>query len=302
MGYDRKKAVMSPVVAEEVAVVDQIRVLVVDDAAFMRDVVKKSLRPTFPGFKLEEAAHGRQAQNMLQKQAYDLVLCDWEMPEMNGAELLGWMRENEATRDVPFIMVTSRGEKEHVMKAIELKANNYIVKPYTTERLVKVVTMVLGKSKKMSLEQLRRVGVKGALADTPGGLGLSGAVPIAARLDSVEPAPAPAARPSSVKVSGKVVAQLRFHDDAVPCLLKEVGRERVQGVIRRDAKLPNILDLAVLDLQHGEEVARLNGYVHTLQARDDNRETEFVNITIGLVDQDDAEKMAFLGRFMATLS
>ncbi len=277
---------------------EPIRVLVVDDASFMRDMMRKTLRAGFPGFRLEEASHGRQAQQMLQKTRYDLVLCDWEMPELNGAELLGWLRAEPSLAETPFIMVTSRGDKSHVMQAIELKADNYVVKPYTAEKLIGVVGKVVGKAKGLSMQQLRALGTDGARM--PGGVGLSGAVPIAATLTSAA-APAPEQAPVTVQVKEKLLAQLRFAGTAIPCLLKAIGRERVQGVIRRESQLPPILDSVVLDLELNGEVARLNGFVCLLEAREERRETEFVNITIALVDQDDREKMGFVDKLMGVL-
>lgn len=273
----------------------EIRVLVVDDAAFMRDTMKKALRTGFPGFKLEEAYNGRQAMQMLQRTHYDLVLCDWEMPEMTGAELLQWLRGQSGIDQTPFVMVTSRGEKAHVMEAVQLKADNYIVKPYTPDKLLKVVAAVLGKHTGMTLQDLRALGGHSPVSSD--GIGLSGAVPIAATIPAASHRP-----PGVVTAKTKVLVPLRFADTTVPCLLRTVSHESVEGVIRHETALPTILDLVVVDLEHEGGVARLNGFVHTLQAREDRRETEFVNITVQLVDQDDPEKRALLEAFMRSLA
>ena len=60
----------------------KVSVLVVDDASFIRDLVKKCLRNYFPGIKLEDAVNGKKAQAILMRETFDLVLCDWEMPEL----------------------------------------------------------------------------------------------------------------------------------------------------------------------------------------------------------------------------
>lgn len=274
----------------------KIRVLVVDDAAFMRDMVKRGVRSGFPTFEVDEAANGRKALSLLEKNPYDLVLCDWEMPEMSGAELLKWLRGNESTCDLPFVMITSRGDRENVMQAVELKVSNYIVKPFTNERLANVVGSVMSKALGISAEALKKLG--GAAANSHGNdslsiltSGHSGAVPVAA-------GPAPL----RVQPSGKVVGQLRFSNEAVSCLIRELSQELVLAVVRRADSIPGILELAVLDIQLGDEVARLNGYVHTLQAREDSQESEFINITIHFVDQDDAQKMDLLCRYMASIA
>jgi len=94
----------------------KVSVLVVDDATFIRDLVKKGLRDHFPGVQIEEAINGRKAQQMLSRQVVDLILCDWEMPEMSGLELLTWCREQDNLKTTPFIMVTGdpgRGLRLH---------------------------------------------------------------------------------------------------------------------------------------------------------------------------------------------
>ncbi len=277
--------------------VKKIRVLVVDDAAFMRDMVKKGLRATFPGFKVEEAHHGKKALEMLNRESYDLVLCDWEMPEMTGAELLEWMRANEATANTPFVMVTSRGDREHVVKAIELKANNYIVKPFTNDKLATVVGGVLTKAMGISTEKLKQLAGDGK----PLNVGLSGALPVAEHVESTIPAARPKT-PQKVTPSGKVLVSLRFSDNSVSCLLREISRERMVAVMKRGDDIPAILDLVVLDLEAEGQVSRLNGYVHTLQAREASSESEFVNVIVNLVDQDDQEKMTHLEAFMAAIA
>ena len=295
---------------------EKIKVLVVDDAAFMRDMIRRGLRANFPGFALDEAMHGKQAQGFLTKTSYDLVLCDWEMPEMSGPELLEWIRQEPKTQNVPFVMVTSRGDKEHVMKAIELKANNYIVKPFTTEKLITVVSNVLLKSKQVSPERLRAM--KGMKADAMNAgsaailtgqgrpdVGLSGAVPVAEHI-STTPAKGGSEKkpPSEVRPANKVLAELRFSGHSTACLIKELSEERLQAVIRRGDTLPQILELAVFDVQieGDEKISRINGYIHTLQARDDSSESEFINLTVRFVDVDDEDKRTHLRRYMASIA
>jgi len=283
---------------------EKFRVLVVDDASFMRDIVKKGMRSAFPAFHLDEAAHGKQAQHLITKSKYDLILCDWEMPEMTGAELLEWLRGTPDTQDIPFIMITSRGDKEHVVEAIKLKVSNYIVKPFTSEKLVKVVTSTMTKALGISAKALHDLG--GGKGSMDGVGGLSGAIPIAAHLDSsgAEVGSGGVARtkaPASVKPKERVVVQLRFSDETTTCLVKELSTNCLRGVIRRSDKIPGILELAVIDIEVKGEISRLNGYIHTLQARDDSRETEFVNIDIHLVDQADLEKMEHLQHYMSSI-
>ncbi len=59
----------------------KIKILILDDAAFMRDIVRKGVRSVYPVFATKEAADGSQAKNMLAQEDFDLILCDWEMPK-----------------------------------------------------------------------------------------------------------------------------------------------------------------------------------------------------------------------------
>ncbi|HLD66684.1 MAG TPA: response regulator, partial [Pseudomonas sp.] len=127
----------------------KVSVLVVDDATFIRDLVKKGLRDHFPGIQIEEAINGRKAQQFLGRQSVDLILCDWEMPELSGLELLTWCREQDALKSVPFIMVTSRGDKDNVVQAIQAGVSDFIGKPFSTEQLVTKVRKALSRIGKM---------------------------------------------------------------------------------------------------------------------------------------------------------
>jgi CheY-like chemotaxis protein len=127
----------------------KISVLVVDDAPFIRDLMKKSLRNHFPGIHIDEAVNGRKAQQMLGKQTFDLILCDWEMPELSGLELLSWCREQDHLKATPFVMVTSRGDKENVVQAIQAGVSDFVGKPFSSEQLIGKVTKALSRSGKL---------------------------------------------------------------------------------------------------------------------------------------------------------
>lgn len=129
----------------------KVSALIVDDAPFIRDLVKKALRGQFPGLQIEEAVNGRKAQQLLSRQGFDLILCDWEMPEMSGLELLQWFRGQPGSEKTPFIMVTSRGDKENVIEAIQSGVSDYIGKPFTNDQLSAKVKKALHRSGKLEL-------------------------------------------------------------------------------------------------------------------------------------------------------
>src|SRR3546814_16115171 len=124
----------------------KVSVLGVADAPFIRDLVKKALRSHFPGIRIEEAVNGRKAQQILDRERFDLILCDWEMPEMSGLELLTWCRAHEPLKTTPFIMVTTRCDKENVVQDIKSGVSDFIGTPFPTEPLTPKDPKALGRS------------------------------------------------------------------------------------------------------------------------------------------------------------
>lgn len=111
-----------------------MKVLVVDDFETMRRILKNILRQI--GFTdISEADNGKAALRALKKEKFDLILCDWNMPEMPGLELLNHIRSDDKLKDIPFIMVTAETKKENVLEAVKAGVSNYIVKPFTAETI-----------------------------------------------------------------------------------------------------------------------------------------------------------------------
>jgi two-component system chemotaxis response regulator CheY len=112
----------------------KIKVLVVDDFPTMRRIVKNLLKQL--GFEnIDEAEDGAQALSKLKAGGYGLVVSDWNMPVMEGIDLLKHVREDEALKTMPFLMVTAEAEKDKVITAIKAGVDNYVVKPFTAEVL-----------------------------------------------------------------------------------------------------------------------------------------------------------------------
>ncbi len=111
-----------------------IDVLVVDDAPTMRRIVRSLLREL--GLKnVREAEDGNGALEALKTKKADLVISDWNMPNMNGIELLRAIRGDGAIKDLPVLMVTAESKKENIMEAVQAGVNNYIVKPFNAQTL-----------------------------------------------------------------------------------------------------------------------------------------------------------------------
>jgi len=296
----------------------KISVLVVDDASFIRDLVKKCLRNYFPGIRTEDAINGKKAQAMLAKEAFDLVLCDWEMPEMSGLELLTWCREQDNLKTMPFVMVTSRGDKENVVQAIQAGVSGYVSKPFTNEQLLTKVKQALNKVGKLdtlmnsaptkmnsafgndSLSALTggKPAVVGGAAARPAAAAAAPAAAPSRGLLNSPPVQAPGA--SKAPVGGRGQGQLRLPSGTQQCVIKALSIKEALLVVKRTETLPQILDSAVLDLEQGDnaEIARLNGYLHAIVAHEQKADSDWLQLTFRFVDQD-AQKLDYISRLIA---
>lgn len=102
---------------------------------FMRELIARALNSAFPDAKTDTAINGADAKRKIELSPYDLILCDWEMPDIKGNELLIWLREHPIFHKTPFIMVTARSDKDCIMEAIKLGVDDYIVKPLSIDML-----------------------------------------------------------------------------------------------------------------------------------------------------------------------
>jgi two-component system, chemotaxis family, chemotaxis protein CheY len=119
-----------------------MRALVVDDSRAIRVVLKKML--TEGGFEhLDEAAHGLEAMEVLANgPAPDVILVDWNMPEMNGLEMIRAVRSNPELRRIPIVMVTTETEYDQVVKALAAGASEYVMKPFTKDIIMDKLDML----------------------------------------------------------------------------------------------------------------------------------------------------------------
>src|SRR5208282_2703579 len=75
---------------------------------------------SFPGCIIVEAASGKSAIEKMKSESFDIVLCDWHLPDINGCEILEWVRNESDAKDMPFMMITGDSDREHIAKAISL--------------------------------------------------------------------------------------------------------------------------------------------------------------------------------------
>jgi len=111
-----------------------MRILIVDDSSTMRRIIGNVVQQL--GIKkdnFDEAVDGLDAWNQFQQNQYDVVLTDWNMPNMNGLELVKKIRS--VNKKIPIVMITTEGGKGEVITALKAGVNNYIVKPFNAETL-----------------------------------------------------------------------------------------------------------------------------------------------------------------------
>jgi len=111
-----------------------MKILVVDDFSTMRRIIKNLLRDL--GFNnTQEADDGSTALPMLQKGDFDFVVTDWNMPGMQGIDLLKAIRADDELKHLPVLMVTAEAKREQIIAAAQAGVNGYVVKPFTAATL-----------------------------------------------------------------------------------------------------------------------------------------------------------------------
>lgn len=123
-----------------------MKLLVVDDSSTMRRIIKNTLARL--GYKdVLEGADGVEGWSALDSNPdVEMLITDWNMPEMNGLELVKKVRADDRFTDLPIIMVTTEGGKAEVITALKAGVNNYIVKPFTPQVLKEKLGAVMGVS------------------------------------------------------------------------------------------------------------------------------------------------------------
>ena len=118
------------------------RVLTVDDSPTMRRIIVNSLKKI--GFEdIIEAENGVEGFEKLAANEVDLIITDWNMPEMNGEQFVKKLREDPKYKETPILMITTRGMKDDVITAVKMGVNGYVVKPFTPEILKQKLSTVI---------------------------------------------------------------------------------------------------------------------------------------------------------------
>ncbi len=242
-------------------------ILIVDDSAVIRHTIRKSLQQQFPHFELTLANNGREAQQLIGQQEFHLVLCDWEMPEMCGDELLIWLRQHPLHSRLPFVMVTSRTDPQWLHQATRLGVNNFVAKPFSGTRIAEIAAF-----------ELLRSGMPESVLNPPCETPAPHTV-----LRDVTPAkratvPSPGKRPipsgiwridhaqlqtvaSSAErhdVRRLVVAEIRSQDERIRGLLEVLGTMGTTLIIPGGQAAPQLAEQVVLDIESPDNLNRLH--------------------------------------------
>ena len=121
-----------------------MRILVVDDFPTMRRIVRSLLKEL--GFtNVEEAEDGQDGLAKLREGGFDFVVSDWNMPNLDGLEMLKAIRGDDALKSLPVLMVTAEAKKENIIAASQAGANGYVVKPFTAATLEEKLNKIFEK-------------------------------------------------------------------------------------------------------------------------------------------------------------
>jgi len=119
------------------------KILVVDDSAIMRSLVVSALEE-ISGVETVEACNGYEALKVLPQHPFDMIITDINMPEINGLEIVHFVKSNETYKKIPTVIISTDHGEADVKKGLALGANRYFVKPFEMERLKDTVLELLG--------------------------------------------------------------------------------------------------------------------------------------------------------------
>ena len=121
-----------------------MKLLVVDDSSVIRKVIKAAADVL--QMETEEAQDGKEALEVLSSRykEIDLILLDWNMPEISGYDVLVEIKNNDKYKDIPVMMVTTEGQKSNIIAAVRAGAANYLTKPFTVEELESKIIECIG--------------------------------------------------------------------------------------------------------------------------------------------------------------
>jgi two-component system chemotaxis response regulator CheY len=119
------------------------RILIVEDSPTMRSLLTSSLEALPGPVKILEVGSGFEALRHLPRQRFDLIVTDINMPDINGLELVSFVKSNEAYRDIPLVIVSTESSSRDRDRGLELGADAYLVKPFEPDELREIAASLL---------------------------------------------------------------------------------------------------------------------------------------------------------------
>ncbi len=140
---DQKTPESSPPIVNSVA----MRVLIADDSSVMRRIVKNSLvNIGYDCAEILESSDGQDALKLIQGQPLDIVFLEWNIPNINGLELVKQIRKEPQFTNLPLVMITSVFERHNIMKAAKAGVDEYLIKPFSEEKLSEIMMRLESKN------------------------------------------------------------------------------------------------------------------------------------------------------------
>jgi len=118
------------------------KILIVEDSATMRSLIASTIEE-MRGFEMFEASNGFEALKALPSQHFDMIITDLNMPDINGLEIIKFVKEHPAYKSIPLLVVTTRIGEEDRKKGLALGASGYVIKPFEPDELKKIVRRIL---------------------------------------------------------------------------------------------------------------------------------------------------------------
>lgn len=264
----------------------KLRILLCDDASFIRDLTKRTLRKFLPQSEIMEAGDGRRAQTLISRQSFDLVISDWEMPHMSGEDLVRWIRNDSEHKELPFLMVSSLGDKSHIVKAVDAGVSDYLGKPFSPEDLMHKVTKLLRKSGKLTAGQAE------SGSPSKGSAGPFSSVDILSGKNASQ-SPQPdsnnpllgsgkgnTANDRGSKAAGTAIAKIS--DQSVKCMVKSITIQDLTLITKRSDYVPALFSNAsiTISLTQGSPltIQSMPAYLHALSAVEKNEKSGFIQL------------------------
>ncbi|MBF0100263.1 MAG: response regulator [Desulfobacterales bacterium] len=122
-------------------------ILIVDDSLPMRSVVKKTIKASgFSSSNFYEAENGKQALDIIKQEWMDIIITDYNMPDMNGIELIKELKKDDFLTSIPILVVTTEGSQKKILEFMTHGASGYIKKPFTPELIREKLVEILGEA------------------------------------------------------------------------------------------------------------------------------------------------------------